>query len=339
MGRSSNGLPDGDRSPTRSWRRTIATLRVLMEADASATEIIDKVTDEFEENGDSAYSKQGERAVYALRRDLKRLKDDLGCEIRYSRGQGAYQLIKFPFLLSLPSEELQAMAMIGEVFSPSMPCFDGVQALLARLRRYLDQQQLKALERLERKKPISFEDQPSDNVAGYDADITRMQWAIENHQEIAFIYNSPSSGKFLRRRVEPISISVKDGHYYLLAYDRQIKDERRFRLERISLGTVEVLPTIIPPSKRKIQTYTLRFRMTRARARYGVTVRFPDQHHEVLDDAAVMVTATITDTFEAVRTLLRYGDGVECLEPPEVRDELARIATEMSRIYGVEKSK
>jgi predicted DNA-binding transcriptional regulator YafY len=52
----------------------------------------------------------------------------------------------------------------------------------------------------------------------------------------------------------------------------------------------------------------------------------------------MMVTAEIgeDDLFWATKTLLRYGENCEVLEPPELVAEMRRVVAEMARVYGVE---
>lgn len=323
------------RSPDKSWRRAFATLGVLLAKDASAKEIMTEVERELERQGDEAYSKSGERAYHCFRRDLQRLRYSLDCDIRYHRSSGTYSLLKAPFLLRLSAQEIEAMATIDQVFGPSMPSAAGVQMLLARWRKYLDDRQIRALESRGR---IAFQSVPIDDVGSLEADITRLQWAIDKGEAVEFVYRSPSEGRFKRHSVEPWSIFIKDEHYYLRGYDQRRREESDFRIDRISPGSVRLLPGKLE-GRRPRRELTLRYIVSPALARYGVTKRFPNQQQEAREDGSVLVTATISNTFEAVQTLLRYGGEVECLDPPEVRSELTSIASALAKIYSESKSK
>ncbi|MBI2861453.1 MAG: WYL domain-containing protein, partial [Chloroflexi bacterium] len=70
-------------------------------------------------------------------------------------------------------------------------------------------------------------------------------------------------------------------------------------------------------------------------ARGGVSERFPDQHVTWFPDGSAIITAKIDNIFWAAQKLLRYGDKVEVLEPPELKQELGRVARAMAKRYGV----
>jgi len=59
-----------------------------------------------------------------------------------------------------------------------------------------------------------------------------------------------------------------------------------------------------------------------------------DQRASVLDDGRVMVEATVADTAALRRWLLGCGPGVEVIEPPELRDEIAGVASRVAAMYG-----
>lgn len=320
----------GRRSSNRTWQRTFLLLQILMTGEAPPGDLMDQVNCRL---GDEGYSHDRQAARYALRHDLNRLKTYLGCEIAFHRRSGAYHLIRPPFPLPLSPEDLQALALVREAFPPTAPHAAEVEALLQRLEFYLDD---KARETLRRSLPISFATAPAEDLSPLAGDIRLLEKAIRQHQPVEFHYYSPEQQTRKRHwNIEPLDLVVREEHLYLEAYHAYFQNFTRFRVDRIEPGSVRLFPTVLPPGKRHGREYTLRFRLTPERARFGVTERFPEQQAEVQPDGSVLVTARITNTFEAVRTLLRYADGVECLEPPQVRDEIRRVVRELGKIYKV----
>ena len=62
-------------------------------------------------------------------------------------------------------------------------------------------------------------------------DITQ---AINSESNIQFQYKSLSNDELTERQVKPEQIILKNGKYYLLAYDQVLENERTFRLDLIS---------------------------------------------------------------------------------------------------------
>ncbi|MBB3223456.1 helix-turn-helix transcriptional regulator [Pseudoduganella umbonata] len=58
------------------------------------------------------------------------------------------------------------------------------------------------------------------------------------------------------------------------------------------------------------------------------------QELEVLDDGRIALTATVPNTRALLWWLLGFGDGVEVLEPVELREEIAGMVRNMARLYG-----
>ena len=173
------------------------------------------------------------------------------------------------------------------------------------------------------------------DFGGHDWVIAALQRAMRWHQQIEFTYRSPGAERAKWHRVEPIELVYEDRHLYLHVWDHHFRGASRYRVERILPESLKVLPAVLAPTDRHIRGRELRFRLTPERARYGVTERFPDQRAEPQPDGSIIVTARMPDRFRAVQTLLRYGDGVECLEPEDLRTELGRIGAVLARRYAV----
>ena len=322
--------PVGGHSSARAWRRTIQTLLVLAGGPAKREDLIAAVETRCEEAGDDAYDDPA-AAPHALRHDLQRLRG-MAIAIVYRRADGVYALDPPPLALQLREEEVAALALIRDSFAAG-PHAPAVQALLGRLRALLPHAQQAALDAWRPQVRADLVDHDP-AFSEHGPVVAALQRAMRWHQQVEFTYRSPTAGKSKWHRVEPVELVYEDRHLYLHVWDHHFHNAGRYRVERIVPESLTIHPTILPPMERHARGRQLRFRLTPQRARYGVTKRFPDQREEPQEDGSIIVTARMTDQFAAVQTLLRYGDGVECLGPEEVRAELGRIAAALARRYG-----
>ena len=61
-----------------------------------------------------------------------------------------------------------------------------------------------------------------------------------------------------------------------------------------------------------------------------------DQKTTIQDDGKILVEASVADTMELRWWLLGFGGQVEILEPKNLRNEFAKLAKKMNRIYNRE---
>lgn len=242
---------------------------------------------------ESAYRPEG--AVYAFRRDLRRLRG-LGCRISFLRSRGVYRLESPPFFLRLSPPELAAIPLLRRIFSPSVPYAKGVHSLLARVEQLLPEGQ----RRRAREPRLSSDFGVEEGLSPQERDIARIEEAIGFRQEMEFRYRAPGHGE-KGCRVEPVELRLYGRHFYLRAYDRRLGGYREFRVDRILPGTVSILPSVLPPGERRARIWTLKHKMSPDLAAYGITRRFPGQREERQEDGSVIVTAEVESLFEAMR--------------------------------------
>jgi predicted DNA-binding transcriptional regulator YafY len=108
----------------------------------------------------------------------------------------------------------------------------------------------------------------------------------------------------------------------------------RYRLSRIVPGTVQVLPDKIPPGRRPVRTYTIRYRLEPAIARGGVTPRFPETTVHLLDDGSAEVEAEAANLWHVRQVLLRYGEHCQALAPEELVRMMRETVLKMAVSYG-----
>lgn len=327
---SRRAVPTGGHSSAKAWRRTIWTLLALAGGPIGRAGLLAHVAVRCEESGDEAYGDPS-AARHALRHDLQRLRA-MGLGVSYRRGEGTYALDPLPLAVRLDEEELVAAALLRESFAHG-PHGPAVQRFLGRLQVLLPGDQRAALAALQPHVRADLAGQ-DDDLGDYDVVIAALQRAMRWHQQVEFSYRSPVAGREKWHRVEPAELVYEDRHLYLHVWDHHFRSASRYRIERIVPESLKILPGVLPTTERHVRSRELRFRLTPERARYGVTGRFPGQRAEPQEDGSIIVTAEMPDQFAAVQTLLRYGDGVECLEPEGVRAELGRIGAALVQQYG-----
>jgi hypothetical protein len=147
-----------------------------------------------------------------------------------------------------------------------------------------------------------------------------------------------------RHRVAPYGLFFRpEGHAYLDATLLEVTPAKSetihaaidYRLDRIVVGTVAVLPTMLPPRRPRPRAYTLRYRLLPVVARRrDVAAYFPDTHITYHDDGSATVTATVTNLWQTRQILLRYGDACEVLEPPELIALFRATVAGLTALYG-----
>jgi predicted DNA-binding transcriptional regulator YafY len=316
-------------------------VRLLLRGAASGEALIAAVQQELAEEGYPA------NAPAALKHDLDALRSEYNCRIAYRREQGYYVLEDLGelALLDLSDTALEALVFLDASFpyGSALPEHVGVRELLDRLMRLLPANLQESLGH----RRTTLRALPSGAAGRIDgAVLAAVRRAIDERRELSFKYWGPLDGNSPRRhRVAPYGIFFRPGgHGYLDAtllesppngFD-PLHAALDYRLDRIVPGTVQVLPTSLPPERPRQRTFILRYRLNPATARQrDVTAYFPSTRVEYHDDGGATVTATATNLWQARQVLLRYGDGCQVLEPPELLALFRRTAEGLASIYGL----
>lgn len=169
-----------------------------------------------------------------LRRDLTALKD-LGYRITSTRGRGGhYRLEGEPLGLSLPLQGDEAVAAIVSLHAAAQGAvgIDFPDGAAARAERRL-LQSLSAVERRQANRAIaSLEFSAVREQAVDSAMFPLVYQAISGHREINFTHHG--AGGTLRRSVEPARLVSINHRWYVHGWDRDRRDWRTFRMDRIS---------------------------------------------------------------------------------------------------------
>ena len=324
---------------TSTWlkvQRCLVILRRLQQGPASRDELIRSVAAVV---GESAYGSAPEKA---LGRDIQQLRETFDLAIQPRKGR--YHLVEVGALslLSLSDEMLRAVAFLYGTFQPGAPGADDVRDLLDMLVSYLPEERRVVLRRMRAVPQLDL--QPVDEGRIDEGTWQAVERAVVKGRQLAFDYRSPRRQAPTHHVVAPYELDFEDGHFYLEADclrwegpDGETRQGARisYRVDRIVPGSAHLLPDKLPPGRPRPRTYTLRYELSPAIARGGVSRRFPETEVTMRDDGWAEVTAQITSPFMAAKTLLRYGENCRVLGPPEVVRLVEEAVRGMAEMYGV----
>lgn len=315
----------------RSWRRTFAVLQALSERDWTRTELLREARRRLAGDGADPFLSDEGAEIFALRRDLDRLRRVFGCKIVFRRKSGAYHLQERPLLLPLTEDEARGLAILRDLTDRTSPVLSDVATLLQKILQSSSSGDRGAADRAS---ALQLSLSLADDLGARLQDIRTLMRAIELHRQVDLEYFSPQSRRARQRTMEPAELTIKDLHLYLRAYDLDRSEVREFRVDRVTPRSVRLLPNKArhAPAPRR---WTIKFRVMPELARYGITRNLESQREEAQADGSVVVTGVIRSLFDGEWLLLRYGPGVECLEPPQLRARLADHARRMAEMYEV----
>lgn len=170
-----------------------------------------------------------------------------------------------------------------------------------------------------------------------------LRGALEEGRVLAFDYLD-SQGKRTRREVEPQTLVFKGMNWYLFGWCRKAADFRMFRLSRLTAPALldasfeprEVLTEERPwhaswVAPERNLALVLRFGAA-LEARLGEW--FDAEQIEARPEGGFHVRLQMPDTPWLDAYVLGFGSAAEVLEPPALRERIARTAREMATLYG-----
>ncbi len=336
MGRLRGGTK---RSSWLTFRRRLLLVRALLRGPATGTELIAAINSELGEQG------YPQAASAALKHDFDALKGEYGCQISYDRMTRRYHLADLGelALLDLPDSCMEALAFLEASFPEGggLPEHANLRALLERVVLLLPP--ARQAQHRRRRSPMRLGVGPGTGRID-PRTLALLKQAVEARRELRFDYLSNFDDERPRRhRVAPYGITFRpEGHGYLDATVLEVTPKGGetihaaidYRLDRIVPGTVEILPTVLPPIRPRPPTYTLRYTLLpQVARRRDLAAYFPNTQINYRDDGGAEVTATITNLWQARQILLRYGDACRVQEPPELVELFRRTAEGLARLY------
>jgi proteasome accessory factor C len=171
----------------------------------------------------------------------------------------------------------------------------------------------------------------------------RLGRAVDEQHQVRLDYYVPARDESTERVVDPLRVVTADGHTYLEAYCHLAEDQRLFRLDRISRAEVLDTPVdehtdleprdladgIFQPSSSDLLV-TLRLTPTAQ----WVAEYYPVEETRPARGGGLTVTMRVGDPAWLTRLMLRLGASAELLDPPELADEVRRVAVQAADNYA-----
>ena len=165
--------------------------------------------------------------------------------------------------------------------------------------------------------------------------------AIAQRRSIVMSYYVESRKELTRRKVNPLGLVYYVDHWNLVAYDLLRSGIRNFLIENIREMFV-LSERFLPPEGFRLQEY-LRAKGKRPertvirfaahlyhRARRMLPARIEEERRT---DNFVEVTFYFENLAYLARYLLRFGAGIEVVQPPALRRQMHELAAELGAIY------
>lgn len=266
-----------------------------------------------------------------FRRDCKAL-ETLGYRVERNEFDNRYRLISPPPEADWSDAELQALAMLRELFREKMYEAGAVHAALTRLEQGMSAEQKRVYQRTP---PIAVSLQATEHYESVARILRRLEKAV-NKQHIAFEYQPlEKRARTRHRQIHPAQLEFRDGHYYLWGYSFEVNRYLEFRVDRIQASSLRVLPTraSAPPPHKLI---TVQVRLSARLARSGTIPHFPmiDSIESDKVGGGWLVTAQDYTDFRIIQKVLRYGEHAEIVSPTWLREKMRGVVEEMGRVYA-----
>ncbi|HMP39745.1 MAG TPA: WYL domain-containing protein [Roseiflexaceae bacterium] len=330
------------RSSWLTFRRRLLIVRLLLQGPSSSDDLIATVQATL---GDDGYPAA---AAAALKHDLDALKGEYNCRIVFQREHARY-VLEDPgelALLDISGELLEALAFLDASYpaGTAIPEQAALRALIDRVIQLLPAQQSYELQSRRSRSRSQLAMTGSGRID--PTVLLTVRRAIDEKKELAFKYWSTHDiGAPRRHRVAPYAITFRpEGYGYLDATLLEVTPGGNepslavidYRLDRIVPGTVQVLARPVPEPRPEPRPYQLRYWLhPNVARRRDVVAYFPSTDVAYYDDGSAIVSATVTNLWQARQILLRYGDSCRVLEPVELVTLFRETASGMASIYGI----
>lgn len=171
--------------------------------------------------------------------------------------------------------------------------------------------------------------------------------ALLTDRQLQISYRRRGDTKPVEYRIHPLALIQRGGLIYLYVTIFDYEETKTLVLHRIESATMLDEPTHYP------QGFNIDDEVAKGRFSFGdgamiqLKAKFDpesgehlfetplskDQKIEELPDGDLMITATVADTSQLYWWLLALGDGVEVIEPTDLRKEMAGMIQSMAKVY------
>jgi proteasome accessory factor C len=172
--------------------------------------------------------------------------------------------------------------------------------------------------------------------------------ASQAGRQLELRYYSASSDRESTRVVDPVSVRLIEGHWYLDGYCHNVDGMRRFRVDRVSEARLtgelachreDVADAEHDGARLSSEAFVPGPEATVAHlavddAAVWITDALANSSSEALPDGRTGVTLAVASTVWFGRLLLRLGPHAEVLDPPELADVGRQAARQLLARYG-----
>jgi proteasome accessory factor C len=172
--------------------------------------------------------------------------------------------------------------------------------------------------------------------------------ASEGGRQLELHYYSASSDRESTRIVDPVSVRLIEGHWYLDGYCHNAAGMRRFRVDRVSAARLTGEPACHHGDEAERQRTEDETQSSEAFVpgpeatvahlavdgeAVWITEALPNSSSEPLSDGRTGVTLAVASTVWFGRLLLRLGPHAEVLDPPELAETGRHAARQLLARY------
>lgn len=165
-----------------------------------------------------------------------------------------------------------------------------------------------------------------------------IQMAIEEKRLLSFHYYAPKGES--SREIEPYDLIFKWASWYVWGWCCKREDFRLFKLNRmdglcVSADQYEVRTVPMPDlSNERIFPGGIKVKAVfQPEMRWRLVEEFGPHCFEIQSDGTLLFFSEYTDKNNLIDWILTFRDQVEVLEPKEIRQELLKIAENITEIY------
>jgi len=184
----------------------------------------------------------------------------------------------------------------------------------------------------------------------YLRNLIKLAEAWMSQRQIKITYQSLEANNATERIIDPYFIEpAAPGHAsYVIAYCHQRKEIRIFKVERISSAELTNVSYSIPQDfdankyfasswgivvEDEVKTVKLRITDPEIVRILSETIWHPSQKFEKQKEGSTIMTLQITGTYEFLAWVLGWGEKIEVLKPPEIREHIIKTIRAMKNVY------
>lgn len=163
--------------------------------------------------------------------------------------------------------------------------------------------------------------------------------AIDSKMKLDFLYYSPRGEN--RRQIEPYYLIFKWSNWYVWGWCREREDFRLFklnRMEEVSISGHVFEGRECPlPDLRDVSVFPdgIEVRaLFKPEYKWKLVEEYGPYCYVEQEDGRLLFRSNYANKDYLIDWLLRFRDGVELIEPEEIRTEMQKLLESMSKVYG-----